>query len=196
MTRHTDLEIEAALEHCNPNLKTLGRERLKSRDFLGFLFLFSSEQRLDAFRRLVWSRMTGVEYWQCVREVWESAEFIAPHFLDWQRILTSRKANKEVMMNKRERATLAKLPEVLTIYRGCGHPKGIKSFSWTLDKSRANFFSEYACGSRRKFHGMSESVPTIATAQCKKRDVIAYLNGRQEREVIVNPFKVKILTVT
>lgn len=196
MNRLTELEIEEALEVCDPALKNLGRERLKSRDFLGYLNLFSSENRLDAFQRLIWENMTGIEYWQSVRSVWDSAEFIMSNSFEWHRILTSRKANREAMMNKREHATLARFPDVVSIYRGCGHSEGVRGFSWTLEKERAKFFSEFACGGRRKMYGLSESIPTIATAQCNKRDIIAYFNERKEREIVINPRKVKILTVS
>lgn len=83
---------------------------------------------------------------------------------------------------------IADLSDTVKIYRG-GNTASTpweKAFSWTLDVNIANFF---AC--RR---GSGEGY--LVEAEVAKKDIIEYLDGRNEQEVFVNPDNVKVLSQT
>jgi hypothetical protein len=80
------------------------------------------------------------------------------------------------MMDANEQSFLKNLPDVLTIYRGCRvHNK--HGYSWSLSKNTARWFAARSVG---KF-------PIVQTGKCKKSDVIAFLGGRKEDEIIIQP---------
>lgn len=78
--------------------------------------------------------------------------------------------------------------DTLTVYRG-GNSASVpydKSYSWTLSENVANFFAI-----RR-----GDGPAYIAQGEVSKKDVIEYLNDRNEQEIIVAPAKVQITNVT
>lgn len=95
-------------------------------------------------------------------------------------LFTSKRKHREFMMNENERKYFELLPEELTIYRGCSKTE-IESkkyrFSWTLNKDVANFYAfEYY---RNK--GVECDIIELVV---KKECLLAYLNCRQDEEVI------------
>lgn len=87
---------------------------------------------------------------------------------------------RPIIFNKTDREVFNKLPEKITIYRGCdrreleetGQPLGI---SWTTDIDCANFFAyrghnPYGC---------------VCSTTINKSDIKAYTNDRHESEVLV-----------
>lgn len=86
-----------------------------------------------------------------------------------------KKTDKEVLMNEDERAVFDGFSEELTIYRGSSDKKGHEGLCWTLDKGMAEWFA-------KRFHGAGY----VFEATVKKDDIIAYLNNRNEKELIVD----------
>lgn len=77
--------------------------------------------------------------------------------------------------------------ETVPVYRGQMPGSGF-GIAWTLDPSIAEKFA----------HGAGVRVPqkgTVYTGSVARRDVLAYLTGRGESEVIVDPEKVRITEV-
>src|SRR5882762_8786260 len=94
-------------------------------------------------------------------------------------------------MTSEEHEMMAKLPDIIEIWRGCGDANGVYGLSWTLDRKRAEHFSQYAIGIRRQIlvgiqtqRGLKS---LIVMAKCKKSDVLAYFAARQEAEIVLNP---------
>lgn len=79
------------------------------------------------------------------------------------------------MMNDKERAALAALPERVTIYRGCG-PLNIIGACWSLDKDTA---ARFPLLNRYK---QNESL--LVTATVRRDRIVALKLDRDEREVI------------
>lgn len=91
-------------------------------------------------------------------------------------------ADKAVLMDAEEREVYAALPDVVTIYRGCRTAKAVKGMSWSLSEEKARWFAERgALLSSGKGDGA-----LVYRAKIKKEDVVAYLDGRNEEEVIVD----------
>ena len=90
-------------------------------------------------------------------------------------------------MSAYERRYLASLPNRLTIYRG-SQSKRIRGWSWTLDQKKAHWFAN-------RWARLNFGKPHIATGKVKKSDVIAYFSRRKEKEIIIDPSKVKIVQI-
>jgi len=92
------------------------------------------------------------------------------------------------MMTDRERAALAALPKIVTIYRGIRLPPGEEldtlrpGFSWTLERARAQWFAtEYAT----RF--VKRGSPVVLKGSIFRDAIIWLLLGRNEAEIVVRP---------
>ncbi len=55
--------------------------------------------------------------------------------------------------------------------------------SWTLDRNKAVWFAQ-------RYSVLTElGAPKLAEATVRKRDILAYFNGRKEKEVVVDSSK-------
>ena len=81
-------------------------------------------------------------------------------------------------MNEEECAAYRSLENPVTVYRGVTsyNAKNIKALSWTLDRDTAEWFA----------HRFGEE-GAVYKAQIPKEHILAYFNGRNESEVVVNP---------
>ena len=167
-------------------------EKLKQQNYRGYLYTFSSEEILKPFLSIC-RLLADAEYWQLTREVWMCAELIEPDKRTWLRLLQSKKPQRESLMTSEEHAALAAMPDEIQIWRGCGHSAGVHGMCWTIEKSRAEFFASYAIDSRRKvFIGLNNNTtPIVASATCRRADVLAYFTGRGESEIVLNPKHLK-----
>ncbi len=88
------------------------------------------------------------------------------------------KADKNVLMTGEERRVLATLEDRVTVYRGVTsyNGKSIRALSWTLSKRTAEWFSQ-----------RYDTDGKVYEAEIEKKYIFAYLNGRNESEIIVNP---------
>lgn len=89
-----------------------------------------------------------------------------------------KKADKSFLMDSEERDQLEELDDVVTVYRGVTsyNAKNIKALSWTTDYQTADWFA----------HRFDED-GTVYEAQISKEHILAFFNGRNESEVIVDP---------
>lgn len=121
-------------------------------------------------------RMADRDFWSLFASVWT---FRSPG-PRWRRevdaLFASGRPGREAMMDGRERAFLAALPDPVTVY--CGHQgKNRRGYSWTLSYGRARWFSRRHPGGR----------PGVLRATAAKADILAVLLGRSEFEVVVVP---------
>ena len=81
-------------------------------------------------------------------------------------------------MNEEEYAAYRSLENPVTVYRGVTpyNAKNIKALSRTLDRDTAEWFA----------HRFGEE-GAVYKAQIPKEHILAYFNGRNESEVVVNP---------
>jgi len=94
-------------------------------------------------------------------------------------------------MDEEERATLASLDEAITVYRGYTHPGDHVAPSWSLSRSKADWFAIRLLGYRP---GASSGY--LATATVSRDLVIAYIGGRGEREIVIDPATLAGVRVT
>lgn len=85
-------------------------------------------------------------------------------------------ASKQSLMDAEELAYYDSLPDEFTVYRGIGSKTNQKGISYTLNLEQAEWFAN-----RFQQDGY------VLTGTVKKKDVLAYLNGREEQTVLIEP---------
>jgi len=123
---------------------------------------------------------TLLNYW------WILTEFPNQHPL-WMLKIMFEYADRTKLLEGYEKE-FAALPSKIKVYRGVqdivsiNKKMKIRSFSWTTDKEKAKWFSK-----RWRKDGSGK----LYSALISKEDVFMYSNGRGEKEIILNPDKLK-----
>jgi hypothetical protein len=137
------------------------------------------KQRPILFKHFL-SDLPGNVYWPALSDTYIMGVY---DFADRKiigRLFKSNLPDRHTFMDFEEQKVFNELPNVVTIYRGCSVGE-IKNqtfrYSWSLDKDVAEFFAN-----KRK---TEEGFPTqvVEIKACKSK-IIAYLDGREEKEVI------------
>nr|WP_315232364.1 hypothetical protein [uncultured Flavobacterium sp.] len=124
--------------------------------------------------------LPGNVYWPALSDTYIMGvyDFADRKIID--RLFKSNLPDRHTFMDFEEQKVFNELPDLVTIYRGCSVGE-IKNqtfrYSWSLDKDVAEFFAN-----KRK---TEEGIPTqvVEIKACKSK-IIAYLDGREEKEVI------------
>lgn len=89
-----------------------------------------------------------------------------------------KKADQSILMDGEEKEVFDSFDDTVTIYRGVTsyNAKNIKALSWTTDYQTAEWFA----------HRFGEE-GTVYEARISKEHILAFFNGRNESEVIVDP---------
>ena len=130
------------------------------------------------------------EYEKILRDAWTSTEY--PHQAKVESLIALfDKADPAKLMDDEEKAVLARLPDTFTVYRGysetqvkAGYTKR-RGLAWTVEKKMAAWFATR----------WNHKDPRLAEATACKSDVYMYTNCRGEREMVLNPRKLKNVTV-
>lgn len=174
----------------------------RRKDWDGYLSMYGHADVLIGFARIA-DELAGPEYSRLLgQHVWGSPDQFEPRWL-WADLLRRHPNDSEAMMSSAERRALVRLPDDITVYRGAGNEAYIPRFSWTLDRGQAEWFAQRFAGedSAEALRRLSridpnhESRPVVASGQIAKLDVIAYIDGRAEREIVALPESVRINNV-
>jgi hypothetical protein len=133
------------------------------------------------FERLldIADEMTDAEFWTLVSDVWQDSENIRENQDEWDELLRTDRPGREHMMTDEERAALAALPDRITVYQGHTDERD-DGWSWTTDEATARFFA-------RRFADFESATGIVTEAVINKSDVTAYLLGRNEFEILIDP---------
>jgi hypothetical protein len=131
------------------------------------LFLIIQNEGLDQYEQK--------DIMKAFRWSWEITEFLYPHKDFLKTLLPIMKPFNHFFMTSAEKQTLNKLPNKVWIYRGGSDKDGL---SWTLSKTQANWFKE------RNEHYTGEPME-VFSKQIHKNRIFAYVNGREEKEIIL-----------
>jgi hypothetical protein len=125
-------------------------------------------------------KMPGNIYWPALGYAYSMGAFDFDDREIIARLLKSSLPDRHMIMDDEEQKVYNKLPIEVTIYRGCSVAEienGTFRFSWTIDKNIAYFFAK-----KRK---REEKIETqVVELKVDKSKIIAYLDGRDEKEVI------------
>jgi hypothetical protein len=176
---------------------TLGWMR-RRKEWDNYLSAQGHESVLSAFVRIV-PELDGETYWRLLRDAWERADSFSPRELALT-LLRIYPEHRHAMMTEAERADLASMPSAFDVYRGVGNRQYLRGFSWTTDQARAKWFARQfldrpLAAAVRLGHGFDpghQADPVVAHGTVRRTDVIAYLGGRQEQEIVALPEHVSI----
>jgi hypothetical protein len=161
---------------------------LVRRDFIEVLRLFDPNDAVGVFRDLA-RHLSDTEYWSLLGQVWIRIDSPAAHVRSLRRFLTSRRPERETIMSHADRADLATMPDPIRVHRGClSRDRG---WSWTINEDRAHWFA----WDRVRRHGGPDRRGVVLSGFVVKGDVIAFLDQRNEAEIIVDPSNVQGVTV-
>ncbi len=93
-----------------------------------------------------------------------------------------KKADKRILMNNEELEVYNSLPDEFTIYRGVGRKSKRTGISWTRNKEIAEWF----------MNRWEDEGGYMLMATVKKENCLAYINARDEEEIIVDTRYIKI----
>jgi hypothetical protein len=143
-------------------------------------------ERLRAFQKITkrFKPNRGPEYWKLLRVLWASTNEISRDAKWWARILQKFPEDRAHFMHPAEIDLLRRLPNIVKVHRGGSVLRD--GFSWSLNKTVALAFPQVS----PEFMRRREAVVITGTVQ--KSDIIAFFDGRREREIITLPGKVKI----
>lgn len=151
------------------------RDAQDRKDWDQLVALYERPYRLKAFQRIQ-KQLNDRTYWRLLASIWVDSENIWQLVLNWERLLCSKRSHREKFMFLKERKVLAALPDIVTVYRGYIPNKNKKSLSFTLCKDKAQWFA-------KRFSKDGD----VRTLMVKKDDVFAYVNCREEQEIILVP---------
>ena len=160
-------------------------QAIRERAWMSVICLHERPYRLNALLGHA-GHMNHVEYWEAVGYAWTDSENIWQNYEHWRSLWECPRPSKHSCMGDDEQTGLAKLPQVMTVYRGI-HAKGIskrgkrKGLSWTLDREKARWFA-----SRWK-----QEPQKILEGTVKKSHVHAHFLGRGELEIVATEVHVK-----
>jgi hypothetical protein len=144
--------------------------------------------RPELFRQLRSYRILSVRtYWRLLRAMWLSQRTLWEHIRHYKDFFQSRIGSRSEMMDAEERETLANLPNLITVYRGV---RGYKAdgLSWTIDYDIAKKYANRARTDDRTAYGR-----TVFTGTIQKCDVVAFINARNESEIIAQAAAVSVV---
>jgi hypothetical protein len=146
---------------------------LRAKDWHSFIYLHERPWRPF----ILWSVADQIDdqvYWDLTRGVWIDSENIWQNRVVWhQLLLTSRRGS---FMSEENRAEFEKLPDPVTVYRGYVKGKNFSGYSWTTDQEKAWWFA-------KRFAHLG--TPQVRRATLSKDRLFAYINDRDEQEVII-----------
>lgn len=157
---------EAENERLNERLVYLKRTIKKAQesgDHSRYVFMHERPYRFSALLELT-GEIPDAEFLPLILEVYVDSENARENFDEWEDLLYP-------LTGTDPWNTLAALKEPITVYRG-----GVKQgFSWTTSLETAKWFA-----------GRFDGTGDIWTATVAKSDIVAYYDGRNEREIIAS----------
>ena len=138
----------------------------------------------------------AAHYWKLVRQVWIDADMA--YQCDggtlqgsvWYRNVAddrTMEATRDLVMTRSERRTLAALPPVVAVYRGCIRGLNERGWSWTLKRHVADDFALLANSPRMKSYGGVSGVPIVVMCRVSRAKILSYFGEREEEEVVIDP---------
>jgi hypothetical protein len=146
---------------------------IANKDWFRFINMHERPYRLQAFQECEYA-MDDKQFWEELGSIWTDSENIWQNKSEWEDYLWSDRPDREYMMDENDREEFEKLPQTFTIYRGYTKGKNEDGFSYSLDKSKAEWFAA-------RFGGSKKDVKTVVA---NKKDCLGYFNNRNEKEII------------
>lgn len=140
-----------------------------------YFILIERPYRIEYFNDMS-DEVPDDQYWEILGWLWRDSENIwqVEHFV--RDLLTAERPHREKFMTNDEHEFLASLPDQIVVYRGHQHINKM-GWSWSLSFGKAVFFARRY---QKKRFGIVRGIVS-------KKDIIGYLEGRQEFEIVIDP---------
>lgn len=141
-------------------------------------FLYISKQFQSLFLKCISPYLSAQDLGTCLNAVWTCANLGFLNKSDMVQLFQM--SDPKTLMSDSERKFLEQLPDTVEIYRGVTKrgERIARGMSWTVDLDRARWFA-----------GRCETKGYVYKAAILKSDILAYFDGRQEAEIVVNTRK-------
>lgn len=132
-----------------------------------------------AFFKYINEYLSEQDFAELLKIVWIQTEFNSDTTNVSQKEMVNwfRTANKKYLMDDKERNRLSSLPNGVSVCRGVRSADYKYGMSWTLNYNKAKWFAER----------FDAKTPIIYKTIIQKEDILAYINERNEQEVILDP---------
>ncbi len=133
-------------------------------------------QYLPVFFKMTKESLSLEDYSEFLSDMWITMEFpnADTNVTKAEFVSFFQNADKKLLMDKKEYAVYTALPEEVTVYRGVGKHGKVNGLSWTLDLEKAKWFAN-------RFEPVG-----VYKAKINKKYVLAYFNGRNEHEIVLD----------
>jgi len=172
------MERAAWVNHLVQTAEKAAAKALAEERWLDYVFFHEPSHRLGVFAKLA-KKLPDAVYWNSLGGLYIKTGDIWRQKRQLVRLLAANRPRREQLMSANERRYFARLPSRLTIYRAC-EPRRVPGWNWMLDESKA----------RRSLETLR-----LATGRARRSDVIAYFSRRREKEIVIDPSKVKISSI-
>lgn len=145
--------------------------------------LADKPERLRCFHKIIQeldtSDLTAEKFWSNFWSIWQSSEnLFADGDIFHDLLAFGRKLGPPIVgLDDEEREALEALPDEVEVYRGsCPHNQ--LGWSWTTDLEKARWFAGRSVGDTTRY---------VSVTRVSKANIIGYLLGRGESEVVIDP---------
>ena len=145
---------------------------LQNKKYNSYVWLHERPYRIEAFQEIQ-HLLSDTAYWKLLADIWTDTENQWQNYEEWKELIGSERGSRHYLMDEEDDQILRSLPDEVTIYRGCQKRINENGLSWTLDKSKAEFFAK-----RLGKNGI------ILEKKISKSDIIAVFTSRGESEII------------
>ena len=121
--------------------------------------------------------LSDAGFWKTLKEVWVDTENAWQNIETWSALFNSTRGSRENLMDAQELEVFNLLEDEVEVYRGCKAGLNENGISWTLDLSKAVWFS-------KRLHQEGEGT-IVLNKIVKKSEILALFLGRGEQEVIL-----------
>ena len=161
-------------------------ERIDKAENITQLLMMMNQTYYSAFLKYTYEYMSAKDLAETLQTVWLMTEFpnYDANFKKTEFINLFKTADKKILMTEEDYDFYVRLPETVTVYRGTKY-ENYKALSWTLSKKEAVWFSERFLSENEKGQ--------VYQAEIDKKDIFAYFNDRNEKEIVLDYRKLKNL---
>jgi len=142
----------------------------EAHDYEGYINCIEIYSQPEWFAKFT-DELSDDRYWSMLSRIYQCQRYTHYYRDLFDRLFRADRPGRENLMEPEEREVLAKLPDVLTVYRGYsdddewGYAEGI---SWTLDRREAVLRANW---------NHDHEYPRVITGKVRKEDVWAYFHG-------------------
>ena len=187
-----NLEKTIELNLCNPKVyqkwcEEVFDKRVDSRkDIYSVYSLYRAPYKMT-FIKLYEDFLDEKDYAELLGDAWVTEENpnMDVNVSIQESIRFFKKANKRFLMDKEEYLYYENLPNKIEVFRGVSKGRIKDGLSWTDNKEKAIWFM-------KRFDGRkSDDESMLLRAVINKKEALAYLNSRNEQEVVVDVLAIK-----